>query len=56
MSKPLAAILTAKDHQYLIDLFTRRLQSAGPVKTKTLLKKIQWHAQEYVNKTGQLPK
>jgi len=56
MTQKLTTILTPKDHQYMIDLFSRKLQSAGPVETKSLLKKIQWHAQEYVNKTGQLPK
>jgi len=53
----LAAKLTANQHQRMIDRYTEIL---NPVMSKSVreyyLKKIEWHTNQHLKKTGQLPK
>ena len=58
MTRKLTEILTAKDHQRIIDRYTRMLKgdnSPAHILPTDLLRKIEWHTNEYLSKTGQLP-
>lgn len=56
--KDLTEIFTPSDHQRIINRYTRMMK--GQAKTKLtkaqLAEKIEWHAAEYLAKTGELPK
>ena len=55
--KNLTSVLTAKDHQRIINRYAMMLN--GKIKTqlttKKLVEKMEWHAAEYLSKTGELP-
>lgn len=54
-TKKLTDLLTPQAHQCLINRLVARLNPATPVLNQNILHKIEWHTNQYLSKTGQLP-
>jgi len=51
----LTEILTPQSHQRIINRLSSQISDTTPELNKELLKKIEWHTNEYLKKTGNLP-
>lgn len=54
--RPITDTLTPATHQRMIDRLTAELNPATPVLNKETLRRIEWHTEQHLLKTGQLPK
>lgn len=57
MTKNLSQVLSPTQHQRMIERLSAKFNSALSAKhNNEIARKIEWHAEQYANKTGQLPK
>jgi hypothetical protein len=52
----LTAVIKPASHQRMIDRLSKQINPATPSLNEGLLRRIEWHTNEYQRKTGQLPK
>lgn len=52
----LTDLLTPAAHQRQIDRLSGQINPATPTLNQDLLKRIEWHTNEYLRKTGNLPR
>ena len=52
----LTDLLTPEAHQRQIDRLTKQINPATPTLNREILKRIGWHTNEYLRKTGELPR
>jgi len=48
-------ILTPQAHQRIINRLSAQLDPSKPVSHRNLTRKIEWHTDQFLGKTGQLP-
>lgn len=53
---PITTILKPANHQAMIDRLTAQLNPATPTLNEGLLRRIEWHTNGYIKKTGELPR
>lgn len=56
MKKQLTDILTPLQHQRMIDRLYRKINPATPELNENTYKRIDWHTEQYITKTGKDPR